>query len=123
MIDPDDPFAAARRDTAPLPRHAVHARVLHVPLTASAASSSGSNADVGTFAWNLVVWDDPGGAPALHAALRPLVEATLLTELSAPFDTPDDERPAFVVVDGNYVSARWPGDAHTFARRFAALLR
>lgn len=37
-------------------------------------------------------------------------------------DTFDDERPAFVVQDGRYVSARWPGDAHTFARRFAALL-
>ncbi len=37
-------------------------------------------------------------------------------------DTPVDERPAFVVEDGTYVSARWPGDAHTFARRFAALL-
>lgn len=94
MIDPDDPFAAARRDTAPLPRHAVHARVLHVPLTASATPGSKPDAGVGTFAWNLVVWDDPGGAPALHAALRPLVEAALLTELSAPFDTPDDERPA-----------------------------
>jgi len=30
-------------------------------------------------------------------------------------DTPIDSRPAFVVDDGNYVSARWPGDAHTFA--------
>ncbi len=30
-------------------------------------------------------------------------------------DTPTDSRPAFVVDDGNYVSARWPGDAHTFA--------
>ncbi|GAA3584339.1 type 1 glutamine amidotransferase domain-containing protein [Amycolatopsis ultiminotia] len=37
-------------------------------------------------------------------------------------DRPGDERPAFVVRDGNYVSARWPGDAHTFARTFAALL-
>jgi len=37
-------------------------------------------------------------------------------------DSPDDARPAFVVRDGNYVSARWPGDAHTFARTFAALL-
>jgi putative intracellular protease/amidase len=37
-------------------------------------------------------------------------------------DTFDDERPAFVVRDGNYISARWPGDAHTFARRFAAML-
>jgi len=26
------------------------------------------------------------------------------------------------VLDGNYLSARWPGDAHTFARRFTELL-
>lgn len=37
-------------------------------------------------------------------------------------DTFDDDRPAFVVRDGNYVSARWPGDAHTFAKTFAAML-
>lgn len=37
-------------------------------------------------------------------------------------DTPTDDRPAFVVRDGNYVSARWPGDAHTFARTFAEVL-
>lgn len=37
-------------------------------------------------------------------------------------DGPDDDRPAFVVTDGAYLSARWPGDAHTFARRFAQLL-
>jgi hypothetical protein len=28
----------------------------------------------------------------------------------------------FVVEDGNYVSARWPGDAYLFAQRFLALL-
>jgi putative intracellular protease/amidase len=37
-------------------------------------------------------------------------------------DTISDERPAFVVQDGNYVSARWPGDVHTFAKRFASIL-
>jgi len=37
-------------------------------------------------------------------------------------DTADDPRPAWVVRDGSYVSARWPGDAHTFARTFAAVL-
>jgi putative intracellular protease/amidase len=37
-------------------------------------------------------------------------------------DTFDDARPAFVVRDGNYISARWPGDAHTLARRFAEIL-
>jgi putative intracellular protease/amidase len=36
-------------------------------------------------------------------------------------DSEHDDRPAFVVQDGNYVSARWPGDVHTFARRFAGL--
>jgi putative intracellular protease/amidase len=37
-------------------------------------------------------------------------------------DSPRDSRPAFVVRDGNYVSARWPGDVHTFARTFANVL-
>lgn len=34
----------------------------------------------------------------------------------------DNDRAAFVVEDGNYVSARWPGDAYLFGRRFLALL-
>jgi putative intracellular protease/amidase len=37
-------------------------------------------------------------------------------------DTPHAARPAWVVRDGSYVSARWPGDAHTFARTFAEVL-
>lgn len=37
-------------------------------------------------------------------------------------DTDGDARPAFVVRDGHYVSARWPGDVHHFAHSFAALL-
>jgi putative intracellular protease/amidase len=37
-------------------------------------------------------------------------------------DTEDDPTPAWVVTDGLYVSARWPGDAHLFAETFAALL-
>ncbi len=37
-------------------------------------------------------------------------------------DRPDNARPAWVVVDGAYVSARWPGDVHTFAQRFVELL-
>jgi len=37
-------------------------------------------------------------------------------------DTIDNARPAFVVRDRNYVSARWPGDAHTFAKTFADML-
>ncbi|PFH04671.1 ThiJ/PfpI family protein [Collimonas sp. PA-H2] len=37
-------------------------------------------------------------------------------------DSGSDSRPAFVVTDGNYVSARWPGDVHLFAKTFADLL-
>ena len=55
--------------------------------------------------------------------------------LDVPHDAPDyrrktnglvrdserDASPAFVVRDGNYLSARWPGDAHRFAREFSAM--
>jgi putative intracellular protease/amidase len=37
-------------------------------------------------------------------------------------DSIGNETPAFVVKDRNYVSARWPGDAHTFTKIFAAML-
>lgn len=37
-------------------------------------------------------------------------------------DSLRDERPAWVVRHGKYLSARWPGDAHTFARQFAEML-
>ena len=38
-------------------------------------------------------------------------------------DSLADARPAFVVRDRNYVSARWPGDAHTFAKTFSDMLK
>lgn len=37
-------------------------------------------------------------------------------------DRVHDASAAFVVRDGQYVSARWPGDVHTFARVFADVL-
>lgn len=37
-------------------------------------------------------------------------------------DTATDSRPAFVVEDGTYISARWPGDTHTFAATLASRL-
>ena len=37
-------------------------------------------------------------------------------------DSATNPRPAFVVDDGNYVSARWPGDTHTFAATVSAKL-
>jgi putative intracellular protease/amidase len=37
-------------------------------------------------------------------------------------DALDDDTPSFVVRDGNYVSARWPGDAYTFAKTLAQVI-
>jgi putative intracellular protease/amidase len=37
-------------------------------------------------------------------------------------DSDRDQRPAWVVRDRRYVSARWPGDVHAFAAAFAAVL-
>ncbi|MEM9696130.1 MAG: hypothetical protein AAGA56_26535, partial [Myxococcota bacterium] len=53
--------------TAPL-----HPRVLSRPI------------DENHFEWAFVLWSDPGGAPAVHASLLPLVEGVLLSLLSAP---------------------------------------
>ena len=38
-------------------------------------------------------------------------------------DSATDSSPAFIVEDRNYLSARWPGDVHTFAARFCEMLR
>jgi putative intracellular protease/amidase len=82
--------------------------------------------------------DAPGEAPGYRS-----VQAEVTRALENPNDfrepqpgTPDydrkidgtardsaaDARPAFVVRDGTYVSARWPGDAHTFAKIFVTVL-
>lgn len=62
------------------------------------------------------------------------VEDEVRAALAAPSDyqrgpvtlsargTEADDAPAFVVEDGPYVSARWPGDAYLFAKRFMARL-
>jgi putative intracellular protease/amidase len=36
--------------------------------------------------------------------------------------TATDDRPAYVLEDGTYVSARWPGDAYLFTKQFMARL-
>ncbi|MCE9501074.1 MAG: type 1 glutamine amidotransferase domain-containing protein [Leptospira sp.] len=36
--------------------------------------------------------------------------------------TATNDKDAFVVEDGNYISARWPGDAYLFGRKFIGLL-
>ncbi len=42
--------------------------------------------------------------------------------MSAARDTPARPELGFTVRDGQYLSARWPGDAHRFANDFAAML-
>jgi len=37
--------------------------------------------------------------------------------------TSTDDKPAEIIIDGNYVSARWPGDAYMFGRAFLSLLQ
>jgi hypothetical protein len=37
--------------------------------------------------------------------------------------TATDDTPVFTVTGRNYLSARWPGDAYLFGRRFCDLLR
>lgn len=37
-------------------------------------------------------------------------------------DTEDDPSPSFLVEDGHYLSARWPGDAYSFARRLVEMI-
>ena len=79
------------------------------------------------------------GQPAGFMSVQAEVTRALASPgdfLDVPADTPDRKRktsgldrdtvadagPAFVVRDGTYVSARWPGDAHAFAATFADLL-
>jgi len=78
------------------------------------------------------------GEPAGYMSVQQEVTRTLADPadfLDVPRDAPDyrrktnglardserDASPAFVVRDGNYLSARWPGDAHRFAREFSAM--
>ncbi len=37
-------------------------------------------------------------------------------------DRKDDDRAAWIVQSGDYLSARWPGDVHTFAKRYLKML-
>ncbi len=55
--------------------------------------------------------DVPAGEPDYKLKTRGLFRDSLR-----------NEGPAWVVRDGKYLSARWPGDVHAFARQFAEML-
>jgi putative intracellular protease/amidase len=84
-------------------------------------------------------YSEEPGQPAGHMSVQQEVTRALARAddfLDVPPDAPDhhrktsgrsrdtvtDSRPAWVVRDGSYISARWPGDVHTFARTFSELL-
>jgi putative intracellular protease/amidase len=84
-------------------------------------------------------YSEEPGQPAGHMSVQQEVTRALARAddfLDVPPDAPDhhrktsgrsrdtvtDSRPAWVVRDGSYISARWPGDIHTFARTFSELL-
>jgi putative intracellular protease/amidase len=103
-------------------------------------------------AWSMMryfgrVWDpsyyrtylEVGSEPAGYRSVQAEVSRALASPddfLDVPKDAPDrfrktsgifrdsvqDSRPAWVVRDRSYVSARWPGDVHHFASTFAAVL-
>lgn len=61
-------------------------------------------------------------SPQDFIGVQPDLPHFLRKTLGLHRDTSNDPRAAWVVRDGNYVSARWPGDAYTFAATFAQLL-
>lgn len=81
----------------------------------------------------------PGEAPGYRGVQQEVTRSLARSEdfLDVPVDAPsrflkvsgmardsrENARPAWVVRDGDYVSARWPGDVHTFASVFAGVLR
>ena len=84
-------------------------------------------------------YPDPPDRPAGYMSVEQEVTRALAAPedfLDVPADAPDykrktggtrrdsatDESPAWVVRDGKYLSARWPGDVHSFARQFAEML-
>jgi putative intracellular protease/amidase len=84
-------------------------------------------------------YPDEPGQPEGYMSVQQEVTRSLADPkdfIDVPRDTPDygkktsglsrdsmtDARPAWVVCDGTYISARWPGDVHTFAKRFSEVL-
>ena len=80
-------------------------------------------------AWAMTAWKLGRYYRTYDAYVEDEVKAALASPAQfarGPFDlargTDADDRPAFVVEDGAYVSARWPGDAYAFARALLAKL-
>jgi hypothetical protein len=55
----------------------------------------------------------------VRAALRDPADFVRGPRVRSKRGTEADDGAAFCVEDGHYVSARWPGDAYLFTKRFA----
>lgn len=80
-------------------------------------------------AYAITAWKLGGYYRTYPAYVEDEVKSTLASPhqfVRGPFGltrgTADDDRHAFVVEDGAYLSARWPGDAYLFAKRLLARL-
>lgn len=78
-------------------------------------------------AWWLTAWKLGRYYRTYPAYVEDEVRAAGAEVVRGPFEltrrgTRDDDSCAFVVVDGSYVSARWPGDAYLFTKKLLALL-
>ena len=83
----------------------------------------------------LAYWSTAWKLGTYYRTYPAYVEEEVKASLAAPTDfvrgpthlmsrgTDADDSPAFVVEDGNYVSARWPGDAYKFSRALISKLR
>lgn len=143
----DKPVAAichgvvlAARSKAPDGRSVLHGRRT-TALTWALEKSAWSLTRITRF-WDpdyYRTYPDAPGRPAGYMSVQQEVTRALARPedfLDVPTDAPDyrrktsglvrdsdtDASPAFVVRDGHYLSARWPGDVHRFAREFAELL-
>ena len=61
-------------------------------------------------------------SPADFRDVPPGSPGFLLKTAGIARDSLSNAKPAWVVRDGNYVSARWPGDVFTFAQTFVQML-
>jgi putative intracellular protease/amidase len=113
--------AAAARVLIPLPDHDVDVTEVAVPWRL--LTSAGHEVTFATEQAGTVPAADPrllfGQLGAAGEAPRFYREMTGSLEFRG---TASDDSAAVVVQDGNYLSARWPGDAYLFGQRFLAML-
>ena len=62
-------------------------------------------------------------SPDDFKTVDPKVTGAFLKDSGLVRDSENNDKPAWVVQDGNYLSGRWPGDVHTLSKRFVELVK